>query len=66
MAGEVARIAKPNLRGLLNKQIGINLGVTCVLMTAIVAAMKFGITDVRKSKYAEYYRLVYWYMPIFF
>ncbi|XP_044736394.1 cytochrome c oxidase subunit 6C-like [Chrysoperla carnea] len=56
MSGEVAKLAKPNLRGLLNKQIGVNLGVTLGLVVVICTAMKLSVNDARKKKYAEYYR----------
>ncbi|XP_044736406.1 cytochrome c oxidase subunit 6C-1-like [Chrysoperla carnea] len=56
MSGEVAKLAKPNLRGLLNKQIGVNLGITLGLVVVICTAVKLIVHDPKKRAYAEYYR----------
>jgi hypothetical protein len=49
-------VAKPAMRGMLNSSIKKNLIVASVLCTVAVVAMKFGFKDVRKAKYAEFYK----------
>ncbi|KAF4518810.1 hypothetical protein B566_EDAN008138 [Ephemera danica] len=53
---EIMSIAKPQMRGLLNSSIKKNLIISGVLCVISVFAMKFGFNDVRKAKYAEFYK----------
>ena len=55
-AKAVARIAKPQLRGLLTDQIKKHLGISIALSVAATLAYKFAVADVRKQVYAEFYR----------
>ncbi|XP_076259897.1 cytochrome c oxidase subunit 6C-like [Rhynchophorus ferrugineus] len=54
--GKVSTVAKPNLRNLLQNNVRNNLGLAVVL--CIVAATSFKIfrNDVRKEKYANFYK----------
>lgn len=49
-------VTKPQMRGLLNSSIKKNLIVSISLCVVAVVAMKFGFNDVRKAKYAEFYK----------
>lgn len=53
---EVARIAKPVLRGLHNATIKRNLAVSAVLMTIAVVAVKYIRNEPKKRDYAEFYK----------
>lgn len=55
-AKAVATLAKPQMRGLLTDQIKKNLGIATVLSLATMFCYKFAVGDVRKNKYAEFYR----------
>ncbi|GLH04811.1 hypothetical protein R5R35_010137 [Gryllus longicercus] len=56
MADSVQRLAKPQLRGLLNSSIKKNLSVAIVLSIISGIAWKVGVCDVRKKLYADFYR----------
>lgn len=60
MAGEkaVSMASKPQMRGLLNASIKTNLTVAIGAAIASGVIFKLAIGDVRKRKYAEFYRLV--------
>ncbi|CAL4155535.1 unnamed protein product, partial [Meganyctiphanes norvegica] len=48
--------AAPQLRGLLNKQIGRHLWVAIGLSVATAAGWKYGVCEPRKAVYANYYK----------
>lgn len=57
MAGDaVAKIKKPQLRGLLHSQIKTNLYVGIGLCIIGGVAWKFLISDPRKARFAEFYK----------
>lgn len=56
MADSVARIAKPQLRGLLNSQIKKNIFIALALSIVGGIGMKVLVCDARKKRYAEFYR----------
>lgn len=58
MSGAVAKVNKPQLRGLLRKQIGINIAVATGLCFIAAVAQKFLYNDVRVQKYADFYKYV--------
>lgn len=49
-------LAKPKMRGLLAAQINRNLFMGCLLSCLGGLAFKVFVADVRKQKYADYYR----------
>ncbi|KAK2703326.1 cytochrome c oxidase subunit 6C-like [Artemia franciscana] len=53
---EVAKLPKPQLRGLLTSQIKRNLVFGAVFAFVVTAAYKMNINDKRKIKYAEFYK----------
>lgn len=54
-AKAVAKLAKPEMRGLLTKQIKMNLAIAGVLSLSTASAYKFLVADKRKRTYAEFY-----------
>lgn len=56
MSDAVSKVGKPQLRGLLQNQIKKNLIVAITLCIAAGIGVKFFINDVRKAKYAEFYK----------
>jgi Cytochrome c oxidase subunit VIc len=55
-AKAVARIAKPQMRGLLTDQIKKHLAISIGLSIAATWVYKVAVADVRKQVYAEFYR----------
>ncbi|XP_037910882.1 cytochrome c oxidase subunit 6C [Hermetia illucens] len=53
---ETKSIPKPVLRGLHNATIKRNLIVALGLVVTITTAYKFAVNDVKKQKYAEFYK----------
>lgn len=49
-------LAKPHLRGLLEKQIKKNLTIAIILSIGSGIAWKFGVCEPRKRRYAEFYK----------
>lgn len=49
-------LTKPKLRGHLNAQINRNVFMACFLAACGGLAFKVMVADVRKQKYADYYR----------
>lgn len=58
MAGDkaVSVASKPQLRGILHTQIKKNIVGAITLSIICGAAYKFLVADVRKRRYAEFYR----------
>lgn len=52
----VAKLPKPQLRGLLNRQIRVNLILTGFSCLAAGLYMRFVYGDGQKRKYAEFYK----------
>lgn len=57
---ETKSIPKPVLRGLHNATIKRNLIVALGLVVTITTAYKFAVNDVKKQKYAEFYKYRDW------
>ena len=55
-AKAVAALAKPKMRGLLTDQIKKNLVIALTSSLAVTWLYKHFVADVRKQKYAEFYR----------
>lgn len=49
-------LTKPKMRGLLNAQINRNIFMACLLAALGGFTFKVMVADVRKQKYADYYR----------
>lgn len=49
-------LTKPKMRGLLNAQINRNILMACLLSCLGGLAFKVMVADVRRQKYADYYR----------
>lgn len=58
MGDSVARVNKPQMRGLLHASIKRNLIISLVLAGASAVAFKVLVGDARKKKYAEFYKWV--------
>ncbi|XP_066999677.2 cytochrome c oxidase subunit 6C [Anabrus simplex] len=56
MADTVQKIPKPQLRGLLNSQIKMNLPIAIGLAAVSGILFKVLVGDARKKRYAEFYR----------
>ncbi|EFA07587.1 cytochrome c oxidase subunit 6C [Tribolium castaneum] len=56
MGEQVARIPKPQMRGLLHSQIKRNLILTGISCTIAGLYMKFVFGNSRKNAYAEFYK----------
>ncbi|KAJ8925888.1 hypothetical protein NQ315_009740 [Exocentrus adspersus] len=56
MSGEVSKVSKPQLRGLLQSQIKKNLILAIAVASAAAVAQKFLLNDRRKNRYAEFYK----------
>ncbi|XP_071449436.1 cytochrome c oxidase subunit 6C-like [Hetaerina americana] len=52
----VTRLAKPQMRGILNSQIARNIAVAFALSIVAGASYKILVSDPRKKRVAEYYR----------
>lgn len=56
MSGAVGTLQKPQLRGLINRQIGRNLIVGIILAISGGIAFKVLVNDRHKRKHAEFFR----------
>lgn len=52
----IKTLTKPKMRGLLNAQINRNVLMACLLSCVAGFAFKVMVADVRRQKYADYYR----------
>lgn len=58
MAGEVGKVSKPQLRGLLQNQIKRNIIIAASVAAVAAVIQKFVYNDGRKSVYANFYKYV--------
>ncbi|XP_023027289.1 cytochrome c oxidase subunit 6C [Leptinotarsa decemlineata] len=56
MSGAVGKAAKPQLRGLLQSQIKVNILLAAGVATAAAVLQKVFVNDERKRVYAEFYK----------
>lgn len=56
MSGAVAKLGKPQLRGLLAKQIKTNIGVGMVLAGIAGVITNYTLCKPRRERYAEFYK----------
>lgn len=49
-------VAKPVLRGLLHRQLKMQLTTGVILSSLVAAAWHYGVSVPRKQRYAEFYK----------
>lgn len=56
MSGAVVKAVKPQLRGLLHREIKKNIALAFVVAGVVASLQKVFINDERKQVYAEFYK----------